>query len=78
MAAWSPTPASQEGLKIGDQILSVNGLSTIEMTQEDLSQQLHGESGRKIQLVIGSSENQRTVCLEIRTLLCQSPLIATR
>jgi C-terminal processing protease CtpA/Prc len=78
MAAWSPTPASQEGLKIGDQILSVNGLSTIEMTQEDLSQQLHGESGRKIQLVIGSSENQRTVRLEIRSPLCQSPLIVTR
>ena len=78
MAVWSPTPASQGGLKIGDQILSVNGLSTLEMTQEDLSRQLHGESGRKIQVVIGSGENQRTVRLEIRNLLCQSPLIVTR
>jgi len=78
MAVWSPTPASRGGLKIGDEILSVNGLSTIEMTQEDLSRQLHGESGRKIQVVIGSGENQRTVRLEIRNLLCQSPLIVTR
>jgi predicted aspartyl protease len=78
MAVWSPTPASQGGLKIGDQILSVNGLSTIEMTQEDLSRQLHGESGSKIQVVIGSGENQHTVPLEIRNLLCQSPLIVTR
>ena len=78
MAVWSPTPASQGGLEIGDQILSVNGLSTIEMTQEELSQHLHGESGRKIQLVIRSGENQRTVRLEIRNLLCQSPLIVTR
>jgi predicted aspartyl protease len=78
MAVWSPTPASQGGLKIGDQILSVNGLSTLEMTQEDLSRQLHGESGRKLQVVIGSGENQHTVRLEIRNLLCQSPLIETR
>jgi predicted aspartyl protease len=78
MAVWSPTPASQGGLKIGDQILSVNGLSTIEMTQEDLSRQLHGEPGRKIQVVIGSGENQHTVRLEIKRLLCQSPLIVTR
>jgi predicted aspartyl protease len=78
MAVWSPTPASQGGLKIGDQILSVNGLSTIEMTQEDLSRQLHGEPGRKIQVVIGSGENQHTVHLEIKKLLCQSPLIVTR
>ena len=78
MAVWSPTPASQGGLKIGDQILSVNGLSTIEMTQEDLSRQLHGESGRKIQVVFGSGENQYTVRLEIRNLLCQSPTIVTR
>jgi predicted aspartyl protease len=78
MAVWSPTPASQGGLKIGDHILWVNGLSTIEMTQEDLSRQLHGEPGRKIQVVIGSGENQHTVCLEIENLLCQSPLIVTR
>jgi predicted aspartyl protease len=78
MAVWSPTPASQGGLKIGDQILSVNGLSTIEMTQEDLSRQLHGEPGRKIQVVIGSGENQHTVRLEMKNLLCQSPPIVTR
>ena len=78
MAVWSPTPASQGGLKIGDQIRSVNGLSTVEMTQEDLSRQLHGESGRKIQLVIGSDENQHSIRLEIRNLLCQSPLIVTK
>jgi predicted aspartyl protease len=78
MAVWSPSPASQGGLEIGDQILSVNGLSTIEMTQEDLSRQLHGESRRKIQLVIRSGENQRTIRLEIKNLLCQSPPIVTR
>jgi predicted aspartyl protease len=78
MAVWSPTPASQGGVKIGDQILSVNGISTLEMTQEDLSRQLHGEPRRKIQLVIGSGENQRAVRLEIRNLLCQSPLTVTR
>jgi predicted aspartyl protease len=78
MAVWSPTPASKAGFNVGDQILSVNGLSTIEMTQEDLSRQLHGEPGRKIQVGIGSGGSQRTVSLAIRNLLCPSPLIVTR
>ena len=45
MAVWSPTPASEASFEVGDQVLSVNGSSTIGMTQEDLSSQLHGETG---------------------------------
>jgi hypothetical protein len=65
-------------IKVGDQILSVNGLNTIEMRQEDLSRQLHGEPGRKIQVTISSGGDQRTLNLTIRNLLCQSPLGVTR
>jgi predicted aspartyl protease len=79
MAVWRPTPASEANIKVGDQILSVNGLNTIEMSQEDLSRQLHGEPGRKIQVTIRSGGDQRTLNLIIRNLLCQSPsLIVTR
>ena len=78
MAVWRPTPASEANIKVGDQILSVNGLNTIEMSQEDLSRQLHGEPGRKIQVTIRSGGDQRTLNLTIRNLLCQSPLIVTR
>jgi hypothetical protein len=45
MAVWSPTPASEANINVGDQILSVDGLTTVEMTQGDLSRQLHGEPG---------------------------------
>jgi len=71
MAVWSPTPASEANFNIGDQIFSVNGISTTEMTLEDLSSQLHGEPGREIQVNIGSHESRRTVRLVIRKLLCQ-------
>jgi predicted aspartyl protease len=70
MAVWSPTPASEANFNVGDQILSANGLSTIEMTQEDLSSQLHGKPGREIQVDISSHGSQRTVRLAIRNLLC--------
>jgi len=71
MAVWSPTPASEANFKVGDQILSVNGLSTIEMTQEDLSLQLHGEPGREIRVDITSQGSRRTAHLRIKKLLCQ-------
>jgi C-terminal processing protease CtpA/Prc len=78
MAVWSPTPASEANLKMGDQILSVNGLDTSEMTQQDLSRQLHGEPGREIQLRIRSEEEDRTVRLTTRNLLCRSALTRAR
>jgi carboxyl-terminal processing protease len=71
MAVWNPTPASEANLNVGDQIVAVDGLSTTEMTQDDLSHHLHGESGRKIWLDISSHASRRTVQLEIRNLLCQ-------
>jgi len=71
MAVWSPTPASEANINVGDEIISANGLSTSEMTQEDLSRQLHGEPGREIQVGVSSHGNQHTVRLTIRNLLCQ-------
>jgi predicted aspartyl protease len=78
MAVWSPSPASEASLKVGGQVLSVNGSNTIGMTQEDLSRQLHAESGHKIQVVISSDGHERTVVLTIRNLLCQSSRVIAR
>jgi PDZ domain len=71
MAVWSPTPASEANLQVGDEVLFVNGSSTIAMTQEDLSRQLHGEPGRQIQIGLRSRGDQRTVRLTMRNILCQ-------
>jgi hypothetical protein len=71
VAVWSPTPASETNFNVGDQILSANGLSTIKMTQEDLSRQLHGQPGHEIRVDIRSHGTRRTVHLAIRNLLCQ-------
>jgi predicted aspartyl protease len=78
MAVWSPSPASEASFKVGDQVLSVNGSNTIGMTQEDLSRHLHAESGHKIQVVISSDGDERTVVLTIRNLLCQSSRVIAR
>ena len=78
MAVWRPTPASEANIKEGDQILSVNGLNTIDMSQEDLSRQLHGKPGREIQLTIRSEGGPRTLNLRTRNLVCEFPLNATR
>ncbi|MBB6143014.1 putative aspartyl protease [Silvibacterium bohemicum] len=71
MAVWSPTPASDAGFKVGDEVLSVNGSSTTGMTQDDLSKELHGEPGRRLQMEIRSGWDLRTVDLAIRNLICQ-------
>lgn len=71
MAVWTPTPASEANFNVGDEIISANGLSTSEMTQEDLSRQLYGEPGREVQVGASSHGNRRTVRLAIRNLLCQ-------
>jgi predicted aspartyl protease len=78
MAVWNPSPASEARLKVGDQVLSVNGSNTIGMTQEDLSRQLHAESGHNVQVVISSDGDERTVVLTIRNLLCESPRVTAR
>ena len=72
MAVWEPTPASEAGIKVGDLLLSVNGSSTTEMTEEDLSRQLHGTPGREVQLDIRSGVTTRSIRLLIRNLLCHS------
>jgi hypothetical protein len=71
MAVWNPSPAAKAGVKIGDQIVSVNGFSADGMSLEGLSRQIHGEPGRQVQLVILSNGSQVTLSLTIRELLCQ-------
>ena len=78
MAVWSPSPASIAKINVGDEIVSVNGRSTLDMNQDDLSREIHGEPGRKVLVRIGSGGDQRTVSLAMRNLLCQSPPGVTR
>jgi predicted aspartyl protease len=71
MAVWNPSPAAKAGVKIGDQIISVNGLSADGMNLEGMSRQIHGEPGRQVQVVIRSNGSQVTLSLTISDLLCQ-------
>jgi predicted aspartyl protease len=71
MAVWNPSPAAKAGVKIGDQIISVNGFSADGMSLEGMSRQIHGEPGRQVQVVILSNGSQATLSLTISELLCQ-------
>jgi predicted aspartyl protease len=74
IAVWSPSPAATAGLKAGDQILSVNGLSTKDIGFEALSQQIHGIAGRDVRLVLISGGVEIHVSIKIADLICQGRL----
>jgi predicted aspartyl protease len=71
MAVWNPSPAAKAGIKVGDQIVSVNGFSAEGMSLEGLSRQIHGKPGRQVQVVILSDGSQATLSLTITELLCR-------
>jgi predicted aspartyl protease len=70
MAVWSPSPAADANLKIGDRILMVNQQDTLQMSLEDLSRQIHGSSGSEVHLVIDSNGHRQDISVTIRCLLC--------
>ncbi len=73
MAVWDPSPAQAAGLKIGDLILSVNQHDARQMSLDDLSREVHGNSGTEVHLLIESAGRRYTVTVPIRCLLCPSP-----
>lgn len=77
VAIWTPSPASNAGLEVGDQIVAVNGLNTTPMDLEGLSRQIHGKSGQEVQLVIRSRGQERTIPLAISNLLCRDPAVVS-
>jgi predicted aspartyl protease len=76
MAVWKPSPAARAGLKIGDRIIAVNQLDAHQMSLDDLSREIHGRPGTKINLVIDSDGLRHSVPMATSCLLC--PLDAVR
>jgi C-terminal processing protease CtpA/Prc len=78
MSVWSPSPAGDAGLKIGDRVLSVNRMETDPMSLDDLSSQIHGTPGTKVQLLIDSGGQHRDVSMAITCLLCPTESTSER
>jgi hypothetical protein len=71
-AVWTPTPASAAGMRIGDALLSINGLPTNGMTNDEVSRHLHGRPGTRVDMIVRSGKVERHVHIDIQALICQS------
>jgi len=67
------TPAEKAGLKSGDVILEVNGLSTSGMTSDEFSALVMGAAGTKVSLKILRQNSGETVVVEITREKIQYP-----
>lgn len=64
------TPAAQAGLKNGDIIVSINGESAVNMSQDDAVQMMRGEPGTQLMLsIFRSSDNKEHEFKIIRKII---------
>jgi carboxyl-terminal processing protease len=62
------SPALKAGLQSGDEILAIDGKSTLKMTVEDASKLIRGRVGTAVNLDLGRSNNKLTVKLTRATI----------
>ena len=57
---FNNSPAKKAGLKGGDQILEINGKLTAKMTADTASENIKGEEGTKVKLIIIRNKSKKT------------------
>jgi predicted metalloprotease with PDZ domain len=70
VAVWVGSPAAKAGVRIGDQILSVNGINTEQMNLDSFSRRIHGPAGTLVRMKVKSNGLESAVSITIRNLLC--------
>ncbi|HSS98692.1 MAG TPA: PDZ domain-containing protein, partial [Terriglobales bacterium] len=70
MGIWKNSPAQEAGIKVGDRILSVNGVPTQSLSSDQLSGQLHGAEGTTVRLLMKRNSVVSAVTLHTRQMLC--------
>ncbi len=70
VSVWKNSPAAEAGIKIGDQIISVDGHSINDLTPEQFSKKLHAKAGTPIKLKIEHENRSSVVTVNTRKLLC--------
>ncbi len=73
VAVWTPSPAEDAGLRIGDRILAIDDVSTRDMSLDEVGFMLHGPAGKRVVLKVQAQAATRKVSLIMRDLLHQLP-----
>jgi carboxyl-terminal processing protease len=69
IAALARTPADSAGIKPGDQIVAIDGKSTLPLSMEEVQLLLRGPKGTKVSLTLARDEENRTVTLTRREIV---------
>jgi C-terminal processing protease CtpA/Prc len=67
-AVLPDSPAAQAGLKIGDLLIRIDGLSGTEMSADQAVERIRGEAGRPVRLTVRSGDQERELTLTRRTI----------
>ncbi|MBR5276343.1 MAG: S41 family peptidase [Bacteroidaceae bacterium] len=62
---YDDMPAAKAGLKIGDLIQSINGVSVIGMSSDSVSNMLRGEAGTKLTIVVERPGEKKPVTIKL-------------
>lgn len=73
VAVWTPSPAEDVGLQVGDRILAIDGVTTRNMSLDEIGMKLHGPAGKRVALELQAKDGTREVALVIRDLLQHGP-----
>lgn len=75
---YKNSPAEKSGLKAGDVILNVNGISTTGVSVVDATKQIRGTAGSEVELTIGRGSELKQQKLKITRGLVTIPSTANR
>ena len=67
-AVYEGSPAQRAGVKQGDELLQVNGISAASIGLEKLWNLLRAGEGKKLRLRIKSGESEREITIELEPL----------
>lgn len=70
MSVWKNSPADEAGMMIGDQIKTINGEAAGPMSAEQVSGELHGAEGTRVNLTVERDGKPSALTLRTRQLLC--------